>query len=381
MEKHVQVNWIKTLTELKLDKTPALVVDLNIIRSNLKRFRRVLPRVKIHYAVKALSDECVLKIIDEYVDGYDIASYGELKTIRKISDKKVLFSNPVKIPAHVKSSHKEGVDSFAFDSAMELHKIAENAPGSDVYLRLKVSDYGSAFPLSKKFGADENHTVPLFGYAKDLGLNPIGITFHVGSQSENTATWENAIEKSGKLIKQLSKAGFKISMLNIGGGFPSEYSDETVTISDVAPVINKALEKNIPTNVEIVAEPGRYVVANAAVMVSTVIGKENRSGQNWLYLDIGVFQGLMESLEMDDWKYPVFKLEENDNKAMPHHYVLTGPTCDAQDTIDLDVELPADIKLGDTICIGSAGAYSVVYGSSFNGFDMPSVVCINKEAM
>jgi ornithine decarboxylase len=259
---------------------------------------------------------------------------------------------------------------------MELNKISQCAPGSKVYLRLKVSDYGSVFPLSKKFGADETHAVALFGHATDLGLKPIGITFHVGSQSENPVTWENAIERTGVVIKLLKAAGFEIEMLDIGGGFPSKYVDETINFSTLAKTINNALSKHIPKNISLIAEPGRYIVADAAVMLTTVIGRLNRSGQNWLYLDVGVFQGLMESLEMDNWKYPIFTLGDP-TPAMPHHFVITGPTCDAQDTIDIAVPLPADIDIGDKVCIGSTGAYTIVYGSNFNGFKTPKVICIN----
>lgn len=378
MEKHIEDNWNKTIADLRLEKTPVLVVDAKIIVKNILRFKSAFPRIKLYYAVKALSDPEVLAVIDRLVDGFDIASLGELQTVQKVSKKSLMFSNPVKIPEHIMITHKAGVDMFAFDSAMELNKIAQSAPGSKVYLRLKVSDYGSAFPLSKKFGADENHAVALFGHATDLGLDPMGVTFHVGSQSENVLTWENAIEKTGAVIARLNKVGFNVSMLDIGGGFPGQYAEETIDFMDLARTINTALKKHIPKSVTLVAEPGRYIVADSAVMVTTVIGRENRTGQSWLYLDTGVFQGLMESLEMDEWKYPIFKLNSS-SAAMPHHFTLTGPTCDAQDTIDMSVPLPADIEIGDRICIGSTGAYTVVYGSNFNGFKTPKVVCINQS--
>ena len=380
MEKRIENHWRSSIQQLKLSKTPTLVIDAKVIRQNLKRLKKAIPRVKIYYAIKALSDKAVLETVEDLVDGYDIASLGELRTVRKISAKPVLFSNPVKIPGHIKDGFKEGVTRFAFDSPIELDKIAKNAPGSEVYLRLKVSDYGSAFPLSKKFGADESHVVAYFGHALDLGLKPIGITFHVGSQSENIKTWVSAIETTGRVMDRLAKAGFDVSFLDVGGGFPGRYSDQTINLEELAVAINQAIERNIPKQVEIFAEPGRYIVADAAALVTTVIGQANRAGQDWLYLDVGVFQGLMECLEMEGWKYPIFSLGESGNSpAMPRHFVLTGPTCDAYDTIDLDVPLPSDVSVGDRICIASAGAYSVVYGSEFNGFKVPKIKCINKE--
>ena len=379
MEKRVENHWLDSFKDLKLSKTPALLVDADIIRKNLRSLKRGLPRVKIYYAIKALSDRQVLEIVDDLVDGYDIASLGEFNEVRKTSDKPVLFSNPVKIPDHISSTYKRGVNRFAFDSPMELDKIAKYAPGSEVYLRLKVSDYGSVFPLSRKFGADESHVVAFFGHAVDLGLRPIGITFHVGSQSENAKTWESALETAGRVIKRLQKAEFKVGFLDIGGGFPGRYSDQTMGLKDLTESINLAIDKYIPKDIELYAEPGRYVVADAGALITTVIGKANRSGQDWLYLDVGVFQGLMESLEMEDWKYPVFAIkDENDHSAMQRHFTLTGPTCDAYDTIDFDVPLPSDITVGDRICIASTGAYSLVYGSEFNGFKVPKIVYLNK---
>lgn len=381
MDKRAESNWFKSLKAFEKVSTPLFVIDTKIVRDNVKRFKKLLPDIKLYYAVKALSENQVILAMDDLVDGYDVASIGELKRVKRISKKPILFSNPVKIPSHISGASKVGVKKFAFDSAMELEKIADNSPGSDVYLRLKVSDYGSSFPLSKKFGANEDHAVALFGYANDLGLNPIGITFHVGSQSENMPTWENAIEQAGRVIKRLTNAGFSISMLDIGGGFPGQYYNETISLEDIARVIKAGLKRHIPSNIEVCAEPGRNIVADAAVLLTTVIGRENRSGQSWLYLDVGAFHGLIESLEMDDWKYPVFALNNHDASAMPHHYTLTGPTCDAQDTIDLDVPLPANLKVGDRVCIGSAGAYSIVYASSFNGFDAPKVVYVDRDIM
>ncbi|MBP9738786.1 type III PLP-dependent enzyme [Candidatus Saccharibacteria bacterium] len=379
MEKKRENNWRQTVEQLELSDTPTMVVDANIIRKNVSSLKRALPRVKIYYAIKALSDEVVLRVVEDLVDGYDIASLGEFNAVREVSSKPILFSNPVKIPGHIVETFNAGVDRFAFDSIVELDKIAKDAPGSEVYLRLKVSDYGSAFPLSKKFGADENHAVAFFGHAAELGLKPIGITFHVGSQSENVKTWESAIETAGRVIERLDNADFDVRFLDIGGGFPGQYSDQTMSLDILAATINTALDKFIPQKVELYAEPGRYIVADAAVMVTTVIGKASRSGQDWLYLDVGVFQGLMESLEMEDWKYPIFAVKNSGNySAMPRHFALTGPTCDAYDTIDLDVSLPSDVTVGDRVCIASTGAYTVVYGSTFNGFPVPQIVCVNK---
>lgn len=380
-----QKYWIKQAAKFESVETPVLITDLSIIRKKIQEFKAALPRVNLIYAVKALAAPEVIKDIYGLVDGFDIASYGEYEHLsgilgvkNKLADE-ILYSNPVKVPHQLEKAHGAGVRRFAFDSASELEKIAKYAPGAEVYLRVKVSDRGSSFPLSKKFGAEGAHAVPLFGTARDLGLNPIGITFHVGSQSENLAVWEWAIEKSGEIIQRLAENGFKVSMLNIGGGFPARYIERVPTIKKVAKVINKSLKEHIPQDIEIFAEPGRHIVAESSAIVSTVIGREHRSGQEWLYLDMGVFQGLMECLEMDDWKYPVFTEMTHKSSALPHSFTLTGPTCDAYDTIGLDIPLPAGISVGDRVIIGSVGAYSTVYGSNFNGFAMPKHVFLNRK--
>lgn len=380
-----QKYWIKQAAKLDASETPLFVTDLEIIRKKIHEFKTALPRVNLMYAIKALSSKEVIEDIQDLVDGFDIASFGEFQHLQKIVGdkrnlgKKILYSNPVKIPRHIEGAYKAGVRRFAFDSASELQKIAQYAPGSEVYLRIRVSDRGSSFPLSKKFGADTTHAVALFGTAKDLGLNPIGLTFHVGSQSENLIVWEWALEKCGEVIRRLTESGFRVTMINIGGGFPARYAEGVPPIKKVAKVINKALDTHISRDVEVYAEPGRYVVAESSVILSTVIGREHRSGQEWLYLDMGVFQGLMECLEMDDWKYPVFTETTHKSSALPYSFTLTGPTCDAYDTIGFDIPLPSSTTIGDRVIIGSVGAYSVVYGSNFNGFEMPELVFLNKQ--
>lgn len=385
MNTTTQKYWLKQAAKLDASETPLFVTDLEIIRNKINEFREALPRIRLMYATKALSSPEVISDIQDLVDGFDIASFGEYQHLANIvRDKKklgknILYSNPVKIPRHIEQAYNQGVRRFAFDSAAELEKIAKHAPGSEAYLRVKVSDRGSSFPLSKKFGAEAVHAVAFFGTAKDLGLNPIGITFHVGSQSENLIVWEWAIAKSGEVIKRLQENGFEVSMLNIGGGFPAQYIEGVPPIKKIAKTINKSLKEHIPDSVEIYAEPGRYIVAESSIIVSTVIGREHRSGQEWLYLDIGVFQGLMECLEMDDWKYPVFTEMTHRSSSLPHSFTLTGPTCDAYDTIGLDIPLPSNMAIGDRVIIGSVGAYSIVYGSNFNGFSMPEYIFINKS--
>lgn len=367
-----QEQWLDLLS-IHHHPTPYILTDLNRVRDNLRTLQHLLPRVSMFYAIKSRSDREIIEAIDDVVEGYDIASLGEYEYLRSLGvlPGRILYSNPVKVPDHITSTYHDGVRYYAFDSLEELKKISDYAPDSNIYLRIKVSDYGSRFPLSSKFGVDKLHAVAYADTAREMGLNMMGIAFHVGSQSENPHTWEAAFEAAGDTIRRLTAAGIHIRMLNIGGGFPSVYTEKIASIKEIAKAINEAIDKYIPENIDIVAEPGRYVVADSSVIASSVIGREHRGNSEWLFLDMGVFQGLMETLEMEGWRYPVFTKYGKRASDFSRPFVLTGPTCDAYDTIGMHYQLPSDIKVGDRIYIGMTGAYTTVYQSYFNGFEPP----------
>lgn len=374
MLKKEQQRWLDIVSNNQ-HPTPYMLTDLQLFRNNVKLLQELLPRVAVFYAVKSRSDSEVIRALDDLVVGYDIASLGEYKMLADlgVSADRMLYSNPVKIPEHIAGTHKAGVKYFAFDSLDEAKKIASIAPGSNVYLRVKVSDYGSKFPLSSKFGVDPLHAVAYADTAKELGLNVCGLSFHVGSQSENPKTWSAAIKTAGQIIKRLEAAHIEITMVNMGGGFPAVYTEPIASIQEMAEVINQAIDKHLPPDVHIVAEPGRFVSANTSLIVTSVLAREHRGGAEWLFVDMGVFQGLMEPLEMSDWKYPVFSIYGKDAHEFSKPFVLTGPTCDAYDTIGLNYSLPSNIKVGDQVFIGMTGAYTTVYASNFNGFPPPDI--------
>ncbi len=360
-------------------KTPYMVTDLNLVAQNILTFNRVLPDVELFYAVKANNSPEVVKTADSMVTGYDIASLGELMQLIKlgVDPSRVLYSNPVKIPSHIKSAYKLGVRYFAFDSTTEIEKLAKYAPGSNVYLRIKVADFGSKFPLSKKFGVDPMHALDFCSFAHEMGLNVIGVTFHVGSQSENKEVWKSSLEIAGKVMHSLRDRGIEANFLDIGGGFPSDYGQASPDIEGVAKVINDGITEYMPDGVRVVAEPGRFIVANASTMVTSIIGREHRSGSDWLYLDVGTFQGLMEPLEMSDWHYPISS--DKPSQTYKKNFILTGPTCDACDTLGDGYLLPSDLNVGDKLYIASTGAYTIVYASSFNGFTPPKQYFVNSK--
>lgn len=375
MTQKEEASWTNELQNMNYE-TPFQVTKLSKLRENVEEFKTYLPRVELFYAVKSFSHPEVIKAIDDLVDGYDIASLGEHKMLKElgVAPRRVLFSNPVKVPEHIQITFRDGITHYAFDGLSEIKKLAQLAPGSDVYLRIKVSDYGSAFPLSKKFGADLLHAVTFMDMARDMGLNPCGLAFHVGSQSINMQSWHAAFEIAGDTIKRLKAIGIDITMVDIGGGFPKTYVGPAPSMKQVAKTINACIDEFIPEGVRVVAEPGRFISADASVIASSVIGREHRSGEEWLFLDMGVFQGLMECLEMNDWRYPVFTdgHSATESSLYSRPFTLTGPTCDAYDTIGFDYMLPPAMDVGDRVYFGVAGAYTTVYESNFNGFDPPN---------
>lgn len=369
-------SWVHKVSDMPYP-TPFMVTNLEQAKNNAQFLKNLLSRVELYYAIKSNPDDLLLSAIDQHIEGYDIASLGELEHLLGlgVSCERILYSNPVKVPHHIRESYQKGVRYYAFDSTDEIAKLAKDAPGSNVYLRLKVDDKGSSFPLSRKFGVSPSEAVYYFGRARAAGLKPIGLTFHVGSQSVNPESWTAAIRQSGLIINRLRQAGMPVSMLNLAGGIPAAYTEKHVPVHQIARAINTALEIYIPKRIRIVAEPGRSISANTSVLVTSVIGREVRGGnEDWLFLDMGVFQGLMEALEMPSWRYPI----TTQRTGRLQSYVLTGPTCDAYDTLGLDYQLPSNLRINDRLCIASAGAYTTVYASNFNGFEPPKTYYLEE---
>lgn len=370
--KEQEINhWIHRIRPLE-HETPYLLVDTAVGVQRVRELKENLPDFEIYYAIKSFNDPRLISAIDSLVDGYDVASLGECQSLidNGISSKRMIFSNPTKMPKHISESNALGVDYFAFDSVDEIHKIAENAPSSNVYLRVVVPDQGSSFSLSKKFGVDPIHVVPMMSMAKELGLNPVGLAFHVGSQSENPFSWKAAIEMMGQIIERLKNIDIEISFLDMGGGFPSAYTESAPGISLICDVIKEAVSNNIPSGIRLAIEPGRFVAAPTSVLVTSVSARAQRSGNEWLYLDVGAFNGVIEPLELPGWQYPIALVEDSAGEEVTN-FILTGPTCDSCDTFGQDISLPSVVRRGDRLMIGNAGAYTVEYASNFNGFDIP----------
>jgi ornithine decarboxylase len=352
--------------------TPELTLDLDVVAEKYRGLTAALPDLTVYYAMKCNPHPAVLTTLHALGSSFEIASGPELDLLLDIgvAPAQVQYSNPVKPIAHIARAYAAGVRLFSFDSLDEVAKLAHSAPGSNVVVRLAAHRLRSDVPSEGKFGVGVDSAVALMVAAREHGLTPYGVAFHVGSQMLSPHAWRAPLRQVGRLMDRLSTRDIFLSMVNLGGGFPAFYAAPPPPLSDYAKVIEAGLAK-LPYAVDAVIEPGRAVVAEAGTLTATVIGTALRGGERWVHLDVGAFNGLMESLETgNQLRFPV---RDSRNSPARQRFHLTGPTCDSQDTILFDVELSADLSTGDLVYIGSTGAYTTVYASGFNGFDVPAV--------
>lgn len=365
--------WNKVLNYIALsdEPPPYLLIDKEVVREKVSVIGKNIKNSKVFYAVKANPDIEVLRFLKSLGTGFEIASEGELQILASlgVEPERIITSNPMKTFKFLEHAVDYGVNYFAYDSTVEVEKLARYAPGCNVYVRLTVPNEGSEWPLSKKFGVELDYAAELLVYAKEKGLNPVGITFHVGSQCNNVYNWNTAIDKARELWEISEQNGIHLRMLNIGGGYPIRYTKNVVDIETIEKKVNKVIYQKFPKDIEIFIEPGRAVVGDAGVFVATVIGKAVRGDENWLYIDVGVFNGLMESVGGIKYTYIVGSRNE------PKNWTIAGPSCDSFDVIDKEVELP-EPEVGNRILILSSGAYTISYASEFNGFSIPKTILI-----
>ncbi len=365
--------WDKVINYIAMsdEQPPYLLMDKDLIKEKVSLIGKKIRNARVFYAVKANPDIEVLRLLNIFGIGFEIASEGELRMLASlgVEPQRIITSNPMKTFRFLEEAVDYGIKYFAYDSEAEVEKLMKYAPGSNVYVRLTVPNEGSEWPLSKKYGVELEDAVRLLVLAKEKRLNPVGITFHVGSQCNNVYNWNSAIEKARELWDLAEAGGVKLKVLNIGGGYPITYTKKVVDIETIESKIDKVLRQKFPDDVEIFIEPGRAVVGDAGVFVATVIGKAARGDENWLYIDVGVFNGLMESV--GGIKYHYIVGSRNELKK----WTGVGPSCDSFDVIDRDVELP-DPEVGNRILIPSSGAYTISYASEFNGFSIPKTILI-----
>ena len=353
--------------------TPCLVLDLDRVEENYRQLKAAMPLARIYYAVKANPAAPVLGRLVGLGSCFDAASFEEVEACLEAgaAPERISYGNTVKKESAIRAAFARGVRMFAFNSEPELRKLARSAPGARVYCRILVGNDGAEWPLSRKFGCEAEMVRELMVLAGELGLDPFGLSFHVGSQQVNTAAYEAAIAKVAMLFTDLREAGVKVRMVNLGGGYPIRYRQEVPEIDEVGAAIMNAMTEHFGNALpDMLVEPGRFIVGDAGVVSSEVVLVSRKAKDDpvrWVYLDIGRFGGLAET-EGEAIRY-AFRTPRDGEADGP--VTIAGPTCDSTDTLyeKSNYRLPLSLDAGDRVELLATGAYVTSYASQhFNGF-------------
>ena len=358
-------------------ESPYFLFEAGKVVQNLEAYHRALPKgTEICFAMKANSQDEVLHVLQEQGASFEVASNYELAKLQalEVPAERIVYGTAVKSESSLKAFVDYGVDRFAFDSEEELRKIARQAPGSRVYVRVLVSDEAdSVFTMSEKFGTNTKASVELLLLARELGLKPYGISFNVGSQARNAKAWANGLTDVAQALRWLDEKGVRVDIVDLGGGFPFSYieGDGFPDIAEIGAAIIEASHQ-LPYPIQFLAEPGRGLVADAYVLVVGVFAKTNRPTGHWLYVDAGAYNALLETMAYQgSIEYTIELLRDSEAALEP--YIVTGPTGDSLDVVSKSAQLPADVAVGDKLVIRDTGAYSFVLTTPFNGFPTPPV--------
>ena len=362
--------------------TPLLVIDHKVIRRQYLQFRKYLPRVGVYYAIKANPEPEIIKTLHSLKSGFDVASQEEfdmvMKAVPKTALKKkldfvyndIILANTVK-PVETLKKMIPYRTLMTFDNIEELKKIKKFCPNAGLIIRLKVPNIGSMVELSSKFGIEPSDAMPLIDAAVGMGMDVEGISFHVGSQCLNIENYMTAFNAASEILKAARAKVYNIRLVNIGGGFPADYEGADVSFPEFAKKLSKEIDRLFPKEIEIVAEPGRYLVAESAKLVVKIIGKAYRDGKTYYYVNDGVYNTL-SGVIFDHCVYHFHAFK----KGKPSVSAVVGPTCDALDTISISENLP-DLNIGDLLYVNDIGAYSSASATHFNGFSKAKIIHVN----
>src|SRR5438034_822783 len=365
---------IRQFLRKRAEDGPCLVVDLDVVRENYLAFAKALPDTKVFYAVKANPAPEVLALLAALGSSFDAASVTEIEMALAAgaTADRVSFGNTIKKERDVARAYALGVRLFAVDCTAEVDKIARAAPGARVFSRILSDCVGAEWPLSRKFGCEPAMAVDVLEHAHRLGLEAYGVSFHVGSQQPNPHAWDRALASAAAVFRECGERGLALSMVNLGGGFPTKYLKNVPTVKTYGTAIFRALRKHFGNAIpETIIEPGRGMVGNAGIIEAEVVlvsKKSNEDDVRWVYLDIGKFGGLAETMD-EAIRYPVVTPRDGDAVAP---CVLAGPTCDSADVLyeKTPYPLPLTLTIGDEVLIEGTGAYTTTYASvAFNGFE------------
>jgi ornithine decarboxylase len=364
---------IREFLRNRRDDGPCVVIDLDVVRENYFKFARALPDTRVFYAVKANPGPEILKLLADLGSSFDCASVAEIEMAfaAGATADRISYGNTIKKERDVARAFAMGIRLFAVDCEAEVEKIARAAPGSKVFCRILCDGAGADWPLSRKFGCEPQMAVGVLEHAHRQKLEAYGVSFHVGSQQANTEAWDSALASAAAIFRECAERGISLSMVNLGGGFPTRYLKNVPAVKAYGESIFRALSKHFGNRLpETIIEPGRGMVGNAGIIESEVVLVSKKSETDevrWVYLDIGKFGGLAETMD-EAIRYPI-RTAHDGGKTVP--CVLAGPTCDSVDVMyeKTPVMLPVSLSIGDKVLIEGTGAYTTTYSAvSFNGF-------------
>jgi ornithine decarboxylase len=365
---------IRDFLRLRRPDGPCLVVDLDVVRENFLAFAKALPDSKVFYAVKANPDPAILKLLAGLGSSFDCASVAEIDMAlgAGATADRISYGNTIKKERDIAAAFARGIRLFAVDCAEEVEKIARAAPEAKVFCRILCDCDGAEWPLSRKFGCVPELAVEVLEHAHRLGLVAHGISFHVGSQQPNPEAWNIALKSAAGIFRTLSERGIQLKMVNLGGGFPAKYLKQVPAVKTYGRAIFQALRKHFGNQIpETIIEPGRGMVGDAGVIKAEVVLISRKAADDdvrWVYLDIGKFGGLAETMD-EAIRYPL-RTEHDGDRTAP--CVIAGPTCDSADVLyeKVPYELPVSLAIGDEVLIEGTGAYTTTYSAvAFNGFE------------
>jgi len=372
---------IRRFLEQQRPPTPCLVVDLEIIRENYRSLREHLPLAQVFYAVKANPAAEVVRMLAAEGSSFDTASLPEIDLClaNGARAENISFGNTIKKERDIAEAFGRGVRLFAIDSQEELHKIGRAAPGSRVYCRILVENSGAQWPLSRKFGCAVDMAADLLTEARDMGLEPYGVSFHVGSQQTALDQWDVALAKVAMLFTTLQERGIELKAVNLGGGFPAHYQEDVEALPAYANAVMHAITNHFGNRIPaLMIEPGRSLVGDSGILQAEVVLVSKKSyddERRWVFLDVGKFNGLAETMD-EAIRYRLTTARDGEETAP---VVLAGPTCDSVDILydKADYRLPVNLQAGDKIEFHATGAYTASYASvNFNGFEPLKQYCI-----
>ncbi len=344
--------------------SPLLVLSLEQVKQNYELLKKYMPRVAVHYAIKANPHPEILRVMKEMGSCFDVASDGEIRTLHDmgVEGERLIYANPVKTGVGLRACNECGVHKMTFDSASEIAKIQAACPGTTVLLRLRIDNSSAHVDLNKKFGAARENALDLMLKAKEAGLDMAGIAFHVGSQTVSAEPYLHALDIARELFEEAKAAGLELRILDIGGGFPIPEPKVKFNLPEMLQQINARLDEDFP-NIEIWSEPGRYICGTAVNLITSVIGVTERGGQPWYFLDEGLY-GTFSGVIFDQWDFKLISFKEGEERVAA---TFAGPSCDSLD-IMFRGRMTAPLEVGDLLLVPACGAYTSASATTFNGF-------------